>query len=300
MSNYYYESELKTKKLTLTNKIFHKVDRRHYKRGSIIRHNVHSNFLNNNRDIDIYLPPTYHLNKNKRYPVLYMHDGNNLFYPSLSFGGVAWEVDKTVDKLVNNGVIEEIIVVGIHNTMSRDYEYTWTPMKEGRHLSGGGGEKYARFIIQELKPLIDSHFRTLPDRNNTAVMGSSLGGLISFYLGLYAGSIFGKIGVVSPSFWWGQGIAYKHVLEIKNNLQIWLDMGAKETYSRTRKNDYNIHLVQTMKKYLIAKGYKEGYNMAYLEDKAGKHNEHSWARRVHLPLIFFFGKNKNILFTKRT
>jgi predicted alpha/beta superfamily hydrolase len=288
----------KTKKLSLKNKVFHKVHEKHYIRGHIERHHIHSSYLSNSRDLDIYLPPSYRRNPNKKYPVLYMHDGNNLFYPSISFGGMPWRIDKTVDKLVNNDLMEEIIVVGIHNTPGRDYEYTWTPMKHGRHYQGGGGEKYASFIVNEVKPFIDRMYRTLPDRNNTAVAGSSLGGLITFYLGRLYPHVFGKVGIISPSFWWDKGIAFKHSQGITNNLQIWMDMGTREGMRYRAGEDINIKLVQTMKYFLNTHGFHEGHNLGYLEDKGGKHNEWSWGNRFHLPLIFFFGKRKSLIFSK--
>jgi predicted alpha/beta superfamily hydrolase len=287
---------MRVKKLSLNNKVFWKVPRRHYARGSITRHSIFSKHLRNERGIDIYLPPGYFLNTNRHYPVLYMHDGNNLFFPSLAFGGMPWHVDSTIDKLVNNNLMREIIVVGIYNTMGRSYEYTWTPMRHRHGTEGGGGEKYARFIVEELKPYIDHHYRTLADRDNTAVMGSSLGGLISFYLGLFYPHVFSKIGIVSPSFWWGNGISFKHVDHITSHLSIWMDMGTKEGYYTNIERNMNIMSTRFMRKKLLERGYADGYNLAYLEDKGGKHNEYSWGKRFHLPLLYFFGR-RNLIFT---
>jgi predicted alpha/beta superfamily hydrolase len=291
-------SDFRTKKLSLKNKVFSKIHPHHHIRGSIVRHNISSRYLNNSRDLDIYLPPSYFKNPQKRYPVLYMHDGNNLFYPQIAFGGMPWKVDSTIDNMINNKLIEEVIVVGIHNTIGRNYEYTWTEMHSYHGKEGGGGSKYARFLIDELKPFIDYRFRTLSDRNNTAVMGSSLGGLISFYLGLFHHDVFGKIGMISPSLWWDKGIAFKHVFHIPPHLQIWMDMGTKEGYKRATKENINIVMTRYMKEHLIRFGYREGYNFAYMEDKGGMHNEYWWGNRLHMPLIFFFGKRKSLIFSK--
>ncbi|MFN8671189.1 MAG: alpha/beta hydrolase-fold protein [Candidatus Sericytochromatia bacterium] len=284
MNNY------KTKKLSLKNKVFQL--KRNYLRGSIIRHHLGSSNLNNSRDIDIYLPPSYNKDRNKHYPVLYMHDGNNLFYPEIAFAGKPWKINKTVDMLINTGLIQEIIVVGIHNTIGRNYEYTWDQMKyRNGFVEGGGGYKYSKFIINEVKDYIDRELRTLPDRNNTAIAGSSLGGLISYYLALYYPNIFGKTAIISPSLWWSHGKPLLDSRAISNNLKIWLDMGTQEGHS-------NIEMTRFMRNELYKKGYREGYNLGYLEDRGGKHNEVSWGNRFHLPLIFFFGTRHSLIFSK--
>jgi predicted alpha/beta superfamily hydrolase len=269
------------------------LERNNYE-GCIERHPFHSKVLDNDRNIDIYLPPSYYRNQNKTYPVIYMHDGNNLFDPAISFAGVPWQVDKTIEKLAVKGLIEEVIVVGIHNTPSRSYEYTWTPMKFKNQAEGGGGPQYAEFIINELKAFVDAKYRTAKSRQDTAVMGSSLGGLISFYLGLHHSDTFSKIGVISPSFWWGYGEALKDVQNIKPDLKIWMDMGAREGQCSccNHKKNWHITNLRKMKEKLISKGYKEGQNLGYFEDEEGQHNEYSWGRRFHQPLMFFFGKNK--------
>jgi predicted alpha/beta superfamily hydrolase len=152
--------------------------------------------LNRYRRIWLYLPPDYE-NSGKSYPVLYMHDGQNLFDLYTSFAG-EWEVDETLNALFDDGK-EVPIVVGIDNGgVHRIDEYTpWTNPQYG----GGEGDLYARFIVETLKPHIDSNYRTLPQREHTGVMGSSLGGLISHYIALNYQDIFSKAGVFSPSFW---------------------------------------------------------------------------------------------------
>lgn len=261
-------------------------------KGKIERHTFHSKELNNERPIDIYLPPNYDKNPDKKYPVLYMHDGNNLFYPEISFAGVHWQVDATIEKLVHRGLIEEVIVVGMHNTMGRHFEYTWTEMKFRDQSQGGGGSKYAKFIVNELKPFIDEKYRTSTRREDTAVMGSSLGGLISLYLGYHYPDIFSKIGVISPSLWWGYGDAFRDVNAVRSDLKIWLDMGIKEGKYNTGDNK-NIHIsnLRTLKHELSKRGYQEGINLGYMEDEEGMHNEASWAKRFHFPILFFFGKH---------
>lgn len=261
-------------------------------KGSIERHIISSEFLKNTREIDIYLPPSYNTNPDKKYPVIYMNDGNNLFYPEISFAGIHWEVDTTIEKLAKQGLIDEVIVVGIHNTMQRNYEYTWQEMKFRTQSHGGGGTLYARFIIEELKEFVDEKYRTLKDRNNTAIIGSSLGGLISLYLGINHPETFSKLGVVSPSLWWNYGAAIKDVNNLRNDIKVWLDMGVNEgkmSYSDSKEN-YHLNNLRALKFTLSKKGFREGTDFGYFEDIEGNHNEQSWARRLHLPLLFFFGK----------
>jgi predicted alpha/beta superfamily hydrolase len=260
-------------------------------KGVIKRHKFFSKTLGNKRFIDVYLPPGYYERLYKSYPVLYMHDGNNLFDPKISFGGVSWDVDLTVEYLTENNLIEEIIVVGISNSFDREYEYTWTPMYLDYDdiKQGGGGRKYSRFLVSELKPFIDNKYRTLPYRDTTAVMGSSLGAIISFYLGLYYPHVFSKVGMMSPSLWWGNGIVYKHAKNLVPNIQIWLDMGTKEYEGEIYENE-GIESTRKFRDVLLDIGFIEGENLAYFEHEGAEHNERSWAKRLHLPLMYFFGK----------
>lgn len=157
--------------------------------------------LNRNRSIRIYLPPAYETS-GLSYPVLYMHDGQNLFDVLTSFSG-EWEVDEALNTLASQGHIVPI-VVGIDNGGSfRLSEYTPWPNTE---YGGGDGELYMRFIVETLKPYIDQHYRTLPDRNNTGIMGSSLGGLISHYGALRYQDVFSKAGIFSPSYWFSDSV----------------------------------------------------------------------------------------------
>ena len=157
--------------------------------------------LDRTRGIWIYLPPDYDTDY-KYYPVLYMHDGQNLFEDTTSFMG-EWGVDETLDSLFANGY-EVPIVIGINNGgMQRIEELTpWSNEKYG----GGDGDLYMQFIVESLKPEVDKRYRTLPEAINTAIFGSSLGGLISVYGGLKYNNAFHKIGAFSPSFWYADSV----------------------------------------------------------------------------------------------
>ena len=238
-------------------------------------HEFYSYNLKNERDIIIWLPPSYSTSF-KRYPVLYMHDGQNLFNPQTSFIGYDWKVDETITRLLNKNEIEEIIVVGIYNTKNRLEEYNYFTAK---------GKSYAQFIIQELKPQIDETYRTKHDHVNTAVMGSSMGGLISFQLVWNRPDVFGKAGCLSNSFWVDDKAVFPMVKndskKIKN-IKIYMDCGGSET-----------ELIEDNKKMyelLDEIGYKDKMNW-HVEEGA-VHSEVDWAKRLHIPLKFLFRELK--------
>lgn len=156
--------------------------------------------FNRKRRIWVYLPPDY-ATGNRSYPVLYMHDGQNLFDRALSFAG-EWKVDEALDQLSPEG--KDCIVVGIDNGGGDRIE-EYTPYRHPSY-GGGRGELYVSFLVNTLKPFIDSHFRTLAQPEHTGIAGSSLGGLISFYAGIKHPEIFGKVGVFSPSFWFSDSL----------------------------------------------------------------------------------------------
>ena len=131
---------------------------------------IYSRIMDRKRDFFVWLPPGYELNPAKHYPVLYMHDGQNLIDPKTSYAGRDWQVDETLTRLIKEFKIKEVILVGINNTEDRLEEYS----------DSEKGERYRKFLIEELKAFVDSKYRTLTDNKNTAIMGSSMGGLASF------------------------------------------------------------------------------------------------------------------------
>jgi hypothetical protein len=159
----------------------------------------HSNILNDNRAIWTYYPPSYDENSTARYPVVYMQDGQNLFLDSYAFGGVAWAVGTAMDQGIANGTIHEAIIIGIDNDVDRLAEYTPVP---DPGYGGGNAAKYLQFITNELKPQMDLQLRTIANADNTAIIGSSLGGLVSLYAGLARPDVFHRVGALSPSTWW--------------------------------------------------------------------------------------------------
>ncbi|HPF41259.1 MAG TPA: alpha/beta hydrolase-fold protein [Phycisphaerae bacterium] len=250
---------------------------------------VTSRFLPNARTIAVWLPPGYDTDAERRYPVFYMHDGQNLFDAATSAFGVEWRADETADRLIREKKIEPIIIVGAWNTQSRTDEYT--PDRDTERDAGGQGDNYAKFIIEELKPMIDRTYRTKPDRDNTAIGGSSLGGLISLHIAMEHPDVFSKCAAVSPTLMWEDDAILKRIREIKakplRRIRLWFDMGAKEGgqidfYSTAmRKTD-------TLESMLRKAKRKPDVDYKYLKVDDGEHNEASWAKRFDQILLFLF------------
>jgi predicted alpha/beta superfamily hydrolase len=231
--------------------------------------------LGNSRKLRIYLPPSYEENKSKRYPVLYMHDGQNLFDARTASFGVEWGIDETMNRLVATGVIDEAIVVGIDNTPDRIPEYT--PCCDPKH-GGGRIDTYERFIVETLKPHIDKTLRTLPGKDNTAIMGSSLGGLASLYIAQRHPQVFSKAGGVSSSFWWNKReMISKPPARVA--VKFYIDAGSK---------DDGLEETRMMRDAMLKQGYRIDEDLRFYAADGGSHNEKSWAARVDRPLSWFF------------
>jgi len=245
-----------------------------------------SNLVDERHDFIVYLPPRYDAEPDWRYPVLYLQDGQNLFDPETSFiKGNYWRVGETADELIAAGEVEPLIIVGIYNTGPRRIE-EYTPFQDVR-LGGGRADAYGQMLVEELRPFVDYTYRTLPGAENCGMGGSSLGGLVSLYLGLRYTWVFRKLGVMSPSVWWRDRAILKTVVQIgrKPDLRIWLDVGTHE--GRRALSD-----VRALKKALIQKGWKRGKDLAYTEVQGGEHSELAWAPRVAPMLKFLFPPHK--------
>jgi predicted alpha/beta superfamily hydrolase len=229
------------------------------------------------RDLIVWLPPSYTKQKSVRYPVLYMHDGQNIIDPQTSFIGYDWQVDEVADSLIRSGAIEEIIIVGIYNSPDRMSEYSDTDL----------GKAYVRFVINTVKPLIDSTYRTKSDRRNTAVMGSSMGGLISFLFAWWHPEIFSKAGCLSSVFDSRASSVLNLVREEKmksHDVKIYFDCGGSGGDGSLKPG------MEKLIEIMHEKGYIEGTEFISFFDPKAEHNERAWALRVWRPLIYFFGK----------
>jgi predicted alpha/beta superfamily hydrolase len=245
-------------------------------------HNFRSRFLAGRRDITVYLPEAYFSDPDRLFPVFYLHDGQNLIDGRTSFvAHRTWRADTTADALTEAGQIEPVILVGIANTgVRRMAEYT--PTRDIRR-GGGEGHRYSRLLIHDLKPLIDAQFRTLPGPTNTAIGGSSLGGLISLSIALDHPEVFGKAAVLSPSVWWNQRAILNRVggARPKPNIRIWLDMGTSEGLRHLRDTDL-------LHRRLQQRGWRDGKDLAYLRVPGATHDEAAWAARFEHVLRFLF------------
>ncbi len=227
----------------------------------------------------VFLPPGYHENTLNRNPVLYMHDGHNLFLKEEAFVGNTWRTDEVLNMLDKMNAIEETIVVGVfpHDRMN---EYTKP-----------GYEDYGRFLVEVLKPLVDKKYRTLEDPVNTAVMGSSLGGVVSFYLGWQWPKVFGNIACLSSTFTYRDNLLERVSTEPKRKIRIYLDSGwPGDNYEATR----------SMRDRLIWKGYGSGSDLFYLAFPEAKHDENAWAARSPIPFQFLFGNLPRFLKSRRS
>jgi predicted alpha/beta superfamily hydrolase len=231
--------------------------------------------LENRRDILVYLPRSYEGGRS-RYPVLYMHDGQNLFDPATSFSG-EWHVDGTMEMLGRRGI--EAVVVAIPN-MGEERLDEYSPFVDPRQ-GGGRGDAYLEFIIDTIKPRIDRDFRTLADREHTCIAGSSMGGLISLYAFFRRPDVFGVAGVLSPALWFAGGTIFDFVAEAPYARgKIYLDIG-------TREGERTLADVRRMRDLLIAKGYRLRKDLFYVEERGAGHDEGAWRRRIRFAVPFF-------------
>jgi len=256
------------------------------------------------RNVDIWFPPSYAASKDKKYPVLYMHDGQVLFQKGRGFSGEEWEVDEMMTKLIKEDKIKETIVVGIWNTGKRFREYQ--PNKPFKNLTteeelireqldkeyNGGplADEYLKFLVEELKPFVDSNFRTLPDKKNTFMLGSSMGGLISIYAMAEYPDVFQKVACLSSHF----PVSLKQnnpkiptliINYLKNNLpdgkanKIYFDYGSETLDSWYE--PYQNKMDSVMQEI----GY-DNSNWTTKKFEGDNHSEVAWRERLDIPLIF--------------
>lgn len=219
--------------------------------------------------VRVYLPPGYDENTLRRYPVLYMQDGQNLFFPEEAFGGNEWCVDETMDRLDRMNAVRKAIVVGVAPA-GRMLDYT----------SPGYGP-YGAFLVGTLKPAIDARFRTRAGPDDTVVMGSSLGGVVSLYLAWQFPDVFGNAACLSSTFGFQDDLFERIAREPRRNVRLYLDSGWPRD---------NFDATNAMRDLLVHRGYRLGVDLLQFSFPDGLHAEGSWAGRIHVPFQFFFGR----------
>ncbi|MCG7410456.1 esterase [Paenibacillus sp. ACRRX] len=261
--------------------------------SSILRNEgFYSDVLDNMRDLVVYLPPSYQIDLNRRYPVLYVHDGQNIFHPA--FNGYSWNIHTTADQLIKERIIEDIIVVGVPNMgMERADEFTHdlegVCYQDDKVPIQPRGELYERFIIEEVMPFMDAVFRTKTGPEHTALMGSSRGGQVTYHIGMRRPDVFGMLGIVSPYFYCvdpqtQNEVPMYHTFTAKQPVsKIWIDLGSREGLLVREKH------VREVTEKLLQLGYSPDDELVYLYEPGAAHVERDWAARVSAPLIHFFG-----------
>jgi len=253
--------------------------------GDLRIHDLQSARLGATRRVAVWLPPGYASDDARRYPVLYLHDGQNVFDVATAFGD-EWQVDETATALIERGEIQPLIVVGVYNGGDRrvdEYTTAVDALRWWRRRSVRG--KHGPMLVEELKPFIERTYRTLPGAANTALGGSSLGGLASLRVGLRYYTTFGKLAVMSPSVWWKERAVLKEVAALPDDgplpVRIWLDAGTAEAQSV-------IPDVRALRDLLLQKGWRVDTDLAYMEAEGARHDERAWAARVAPMLRFLF------------
>jgi predicted alpha/beta superfamily hydrolase len=240
------------------------------------------------RTVDVWLPPGYARDKSRRYPVVYMQDGQNLFDPSVSYIGVDWGVDETMTRLIAQGAVEPAIIVGVWNSPHRVAEYM--AQKAVADTAGRDtllADRYLEFLVTELRPLIDSAYRTLRKPEATFIMGSSRGGLVSAYAVCEYPEIFGGAGCVSTHWvaWDGAALPYLQThLPDPATHKFYFDYGTATLDSLYEPYQLRVDAI------MAAGGYTSGRNWMTRKFDGAEHSERSWRERVDVPLTFFLQK----------
>lgn len=266
------------------------------------------------RNVEIYLPAVYFTEPKRRFPVLYMHDGQNVFNAETSGFNVAWEADVTADSLINSGKVQPFIIVAAWHTGNTRYmeyfpekAFNYFKVEDKKAMNDLAvnmgvepkwqADEYLKFLVEELKPYIDQNYNTLTDSKNTSVCGSSMGGLISMYAISEYPAVFGQAACVS-THWpilfdnanMGPSQAVRDYMDEKlppaNNHRVWFDHG-----TATLDQYYEVHqkMVDEMMK---KKGYKHGKNWQTHKYEGAEHNEQAWRKRFGDILTFLYGKKK--------
>jgi len=249
--------------------------------------------LDRRRIVRIYLPADYNTSS-KHYPVIYMHDGQNVFEPELCISGMSWQAAEHLDSLQAHGEIDGAIIVAVDNSplqngLGRMNEYSPWPCNTVSELDdwnikrtlGGEGEAYGAFIAETLKPYIDLHYRTRAEREFSTVAGSSMGGLISLYIALNYQHIFANAGVFSPAFWFTEA-SLTHFIRhtsVTHPLNIYMDIGTNETSDHAISAFASVYLDGAKRIHQLLETKDDKLHCSLMIEEGAIHSESAWARR---------------------
>lgn len=247
---------------------------------------IESKLLGNQRSLKVYLPPQYSTEKDRKFPVLYVHDGQNVFDGMTSFiPNQEWRADEAAEMLIKAKIIEPIIIVAIDNGAgARNEEFLHAKIKIGQQEVGGKADLYSQFVVEQVMPIINAKYRTKTDAANTALCGSSLGGNITTLMGANYPKVFGKLAICSPAVWVDNESLLdwlKPRLKSTPKQKIWIDCGTQESDSMVAGAT---RLFEAYK----AGGWKEGSNLRLVIEPNADHSERAWARRMPSILTYLF------------
>lgn len=248
-------------------------------------HAIYSRHLPGRRGVRVYLPAGYRRAWPKRYPVLYLQDGQKLFGEP----GASWGLQQVLDGEIESGRMAPLMVVGVdHGGDEGERDATriaeYTPVADGQ-LGGGQAAAYGLMLVEEIVPWVARQYRARKGREQTGIGGASLGGLVSLYVGLEHRKVFGRVAALSPSLWWGGEWIYRYVESLGMNVtpkpRIWLDMGEREGVTHVAR-------AEQLRARLAEAGWKEPEQLWFHRDAAGEHHERAWSGRMGAVLRYLF------------
>lgn len=251
-------------------------------------HDLYATAFDNYRSLAVLVPAEYFTRGTKRFPVLYALDGNNLFDKATSGYGAEWNMDETLNTLFGRGELPPFIVVGIYNTKRRADEFLSCKDPLTR---GPMAEDYGRFIRDDVKPMIDKMYRTLPDRANTALMGSSFGGSFTLFTAKHYGATFSRFLSMSPALWWNQHCIFNLLTKPFSVTpdRIWMDMGDREGFDDGATKFRNgVQELKQAHDLMVQNRIIAPRDLAAYVDKGGIHHERSWGARLGQALKFLY------------
>lgn len=262
--------------------------------GDLRLHEFTSRIFRNDRFLRVWLPPAYDEaeNRDRRYPVLYLNDGQNLFEPATSFTGVEWQVDETADRLIRENIIAPMIIVGIDNAgKARLREYMpYRSLSLQPMMMRVEGKRYPDFLFNEVAPFIARNYRVATGAENTGLGGSSLGALIALYTVIARPSLVGKLLIESPSLW----VSNRQIIRASRSVKEWpqrisLGTGAAEAGDPDRDRSV-VDDVRELNA-ILRRGGLDEQRLRLVIEEGGTHNESAWARRFPEALRFLYGNS---------